>query len=276
MIGFFDSGFGGLTIMRAAVRVLPEYDYLYLGDNARAPYGGRSSKEILRFTIEAVEYLFSAGCMLIVVACNTASAEALRRVQQDYLPRRVPGRRVLGIVRPSAEEIARRRFRSVGIMATEGVVASNIYGEELSVLAPCVKVFQQACPGLVPLVESGRAGDPEAERLVAEYLDMLISRGPSLDAVLLACTHFPLLGDLFKKEAPPSVEILDQGAVVAVGLQDYLRRHPEIERHLGRQSRRSFVTTGAACHFNDLARRFYGESVESRHDGIGEIVSLLS
>jgi len=269
VIGFFDSGFGGLTVLRRVVEALPQYDYVYLGDNARAPYGSRSQAVVYRFTLEAVEYLFRLGCPLIVIACNTASAKALRRIQQEYLPGAFPDRRVLGVVRPLVEEVADRGFRRVGLLATEGVVASEAYLREIAKLDSSIRVFQKACPLLVPIIEAGEQDWEGAGMIVRRYLAELMAGAGTIDALLLACTHYPILFDTIRHHLPAHVELLEQGPIVAEKLADYLRRHPEIERRLTRGGRREFLTTDQTERFDRLARTFYGKPIRSRIVSLG-------
>jgi glutamate racemase len=263
MIGFFDSGFGGLTVLRRVVETLPQYDYLYLGDNARAPYGSRSQNVVYEFTREAVEYLFRRGCPLIVIACNTSSAKALRRIQQEYLPVAYPERRVLGVVRPLVEEVAERGFRKVGLLATEGVVASEAYLREIEKLDPAIRVFQKACPLLVPIIEAGEQEWEGAGMILRRYLDELMAEAGFIDSLLLACTHYPILYDTIRRSVPDRVEVLEQGPIVAEKLKDYLRRHPEIEGRPARGSARTFLTTDLADRCDRLARIFFGEPIRS-------------
>jgi glutamate racemase len=265
MIGIFDSGFGGLTVLKRIVERLPQYDYLYLGDNARAPYGGRSEAIVFEFTRQAVDFLFKRDCPLIIIACNTSSAKALRKIQQEILPRSYPDRRVLGVIRPSVEKIVEATSsRNVGILATEGVVLSGAYIKELEKLDPAITVHQQACPLLVPLIEAGEQDWEGTAMIVRRYLAELLARAPSADTMLLACTHYPILHDLIRKSVPPGIDILEQGPIVAEKLEDYLFRHPEIERQLGRGKKRLFTTTDTSEKFDRLAQVFYGQPVESR------------
>ncbi len=265
MIGVFDSGFGGLTVLKRIVDRMPQYNYLYLGDNARAPYGGRSEAIVFEFTRQAVDFLFKRGCPLVIIACNTSSAKALRRIQQEILPRTDPDRRVLGVIRPSVEKIVEATSsRNVGILATEGVVLSGAYIKELEKLDPAITVHQQACPLLVPLIEAGEQDWEGTEMIVRRYLAELLERAPSVDTVILACTHYPILRDLFRKSLPPHIDILEQGPIIAEKLDDYLSRHPEIERRLGRGGKRLFTTTDTSEKFDRLAQVFYGRPVESR------------
>jgi glutamate racemase len=264
MIGFFDSGFGGLTVLRRVVEVLPQYDYLYLGDNARAPYGSRSEKVVYEFTREAVADLFRRGCPLIIIACNTSSAKALRRIQQEYLPVTYPDRRVLGVVRPLVEEVADRAFHRVGLLATEGVVASEAYLREIQKLNASIQVFQKACPLLVPIIEAGEQHWEGAEMIVRRYLEELMTEAGSIDALLLACTHYPILYDTIRRNVSEHVEVLEQGTIVADKLKDYLHRHPETEQRLTRNAMRTFLTTDLTDRFDRLARTFFGGPIHSR------------
>lgn len=273
-LGIFDSGFGGLTIYRAIRERLPEYDYVYLGDNARTPYGHRSFETVYRFTSEAVRYLFERGCVLVVVACNTASARALRTVQQRLLPCLAPDRRVLGIIRPSVEALGGDRGRRrVALWGTPGTVASHSYALELAKLRPELELIEVACPLLVPLVESGELAGGGLEYFVRKYwLETLDQAGPAqqggtagaaIDALLLACTHYPLVATTIREVVPKQVQILSQGAIVAPSLADYLRRHDEIERRLSRGGTTEFLTTDASAAFDRLAEMFLGHALSS-------------
>lgn len=269
MIGFFDSGFGGLTVLKHAVKELPRYDYLYLGDNARVPYGSRSDAIVYEFTRQAVQHLFKKGCELIIIACNTSSAKALRRIQQEYLPSNYPDRRVLGVVIPMAEEVVElTSAHKVGVLATEGSVASGAYVVEIKKLNPAVEVYQQACPLLVPIIEAGEQDWEGTDMIIRRYLQELFAKEKNIDTVLLACTHYPILYQNFVRNVPPGVEVLEQGPVIARKLKDYLFRHPEIETKLGKNGKRSFLTTDTWEKFDRLANVFYGEPVHS------ELVSL--
>jgi glutamate racemase len=256
MIGVFDSGFGGLTVLSALLGRLPEYDYLYLGDSARAPYGPRSLEVVHSFTREAVEFLFDAGCPLVVLACNTASAQALRTLQQRHLPAHRPDRRILGVVRPSAEALAGVRpgaipgvtkpaltTGTVAVLGTKGTVASGSYALELAKLAPRLRLIQQACPLWVPLVEAGELSGPGTEYFLHQYLDPLFGAPDPPSRVLLGCTHYPLLLPAIRTMVPPSVEIIAQGGLVADRLADWLQRHPEMEQRLSRKGARRYATT---------------------------------
>jgi glutamate racemase len=265
-IGIFDSGYGGLTIFHAIREKLPEYDYLYLGDNARTPYGSRSFEAIFRFTTESVRYLFSQDCKLIIIACNTASAKALRSIQQKILPVQYPDRRVLGIIRPSVEELGRdTKTNTVALWATEGTVKSESFAIEIDKYAPGLTLIQTACPMLVPLVESGELEGPGTEYFVRKYWEQTTSRSHAIDLLLLACTHYPLLLPVIRKVVPDSVRILVQGDFVAPSLVDYLNRHPEIERELSHGGTQHFLTTDHTEGFDRLAQVFLGHPVVSEN-----------
>lgn len=256
MIGVFDSGFGGLTVLRAIHSLLPNYDTLYLGDSARAPYGNRSLSVVTHFTREAVEHLFQAGCSLVILACNTASAQALRTLQQRYLPIHWPRRRILGVVRPSAESLAElppgsipgitpasQACGTVAVLGTTGTIQSGSYRLELAKLAPRLRLIEQACPMLVPLVEAGELSGPGTAYFLHKYLDPLIRCAQPPTRILLGCTHYPLLLPTIRSIVPASIEIISQGPLVAAKLADWLIRHPEIEQGLSKGSARYFVTT---------------------------------
>ena len=267
-IGIFDSGYGGLTVLREIVKELPEYDFLYLGDNARAPYGTRSFATIYDYTLEAVEYLFFQNCPLVILACNTASARALRNIQQKNLPNLAPGNRVLGIIRPTAEVIGYfTETKKVGVMGTPGTIASESYILEIKHQFPEVEVFQQACPLWVPLVESGETEGEGAEYFVKEKVRELTAQNKDIDTVLLGCTHYPLLLPLIEKYMPPSIRILTQGDIVAKSLADYLKRHPEMEKRLSKKGKRQFLTTGSTEEFEERGALFFGQTVQAAESG---------
>ncbi|HEY2931315.1 MAG TPA: glutamate racemase [Acidobacteriota bacterium] len=268
-IGIFDSGFGGLTIFKCIRERLPLYDYLYLGDNARAPYGTRSFQAVLQFTTEAVRYLFTRQCQLIVIACNTASAKALRSIQQRVLPASYPDRRVLGVIRPSVEELGRQTHTgTVALWATQGTVRSESFVLELEKFASNIKLIQQACPLLVPLVESGELDGAGVEFYVQKYWTLTSRQSSQIDTLLLACTHYPLLLSTIRSVVSRPVNILVQGDFVAPSLQDYLRRHPEIEGKLTRGASVRFLTTDQSEEFDRLAQIFLGHSVRSEQIGL--------
>ncbi len=257
MIGVFDSGFGGLTILRELQKSLPQYDYLYMGDNARAPYGSRSYETIYRYTLQCVRELFSRGCPLVILACNTASARALRGIQQQVLPSEYPGRRVLGIIRPTAEEIGiYSKTGHIGIFATQGTVSSGSYLMEIGHFYPGLKVTQHACPMWVPLVECGEGGSEGAYYFVQKEMDALLKEDPEIDTILLACTHYPLLEKALRRALPLNVRLVFQGDIVAAKTVDYLTRHPEIECNLTKSGKTRFLTTDTAKFFEKGAFLF--------------------
>jgi len=263
-IGIFDSGYGGLTVFRAIADRLPAYNYIYLGDNARSPYGDHSFDTIYRYTLECVEWLFAKGCQLVILACNTASAKALRSIQQRDLPAKYPDRRVLGVIRPTAEVIGRyTKSQAVGVMGTRGTVNSESYLLEINKFFPEVKVYQQSCPMWVPLIENNEHLQAGADFFIQEYCNQLMAQSDDIDCVLLACTHYPLLLPKLKKTFPDYIEILSQGEIVANSLVDYLARHPEIEQKLGKTGFKSFYTSGDPLAFDAHASIFFGEPLKS-------------
>lgn len=265
-IGVFDSGYGGLTILREMRRRLPDYDYLYLGDNARAPYGPRSFDVVYKFTLEAVRYLFAQGCPLVILACNTASAKALRTIQQNDLPQIDPTRRVLGVIRPTVEHLGEMSHDGhIGVFATAGTVRSQSYDLEVAKLFPDFTVDSQACPMWVPLVENHEADGEGADYFVNKYVGELFTKRGDIDTVLLACTHFPILYDKIRRAVPEGVNVVCQGEVVAESLADYLRRHPEMESRLDRGGTCRYLTTENPESFSSLARIFLDEPVNVNH-----------
>lgn len=268
-IGIFDSGYGGLTILREIYRSLPQYDYLYLGDNARAPYGVRSMETVYRFTLQAVRFLFNRGCNLIILACNTASAKALRSIQQQDLPGiwETDGsnrKRVLGVIIPSVEKLPEISINGhVGILATQGTVGSNSYVLETAKYHPGITISQEACPLWVPLVEYGEAESEGADFFIRQHIDRLLEKDPHIDTVLLGCTHYPLLINKIKKYLPQGIKIIAQGDIVAQSLSDYLKRHPEIESECSKGGSLEFLTTESTCKFSEAAAVFLGHSVEA-------------
>ncbi|MDE6039299.1 MAG: glutamate racemase [Paramuribaculum sp.] len=265
-IGVFDSGYGGLTILREMRRRLPDYDYLYLGDNARAPYGPRSFDVVYKFTLEAVRYLFAQGCPLVILACNTASAKALRTIQQNDLPQIDPTRRVLGVIRPTVEHLGEMsRDGHIGVFATAGTVRSQSYDLEVAKLFPDFTVDSQACPMWVPLVENHEADGKGADYFVNKYVDELFTKRGDIDTVLLACTHFPILYDKIRRAVPEGVNVVCQGEVVAESLADYLHRHPEMESRLDRGGTCRYLTTENPESFSSLARIFLDQPVNVNH-----------
>lgn len=262
MIGVFDSGFGGLVVLREFLAQLPQYDYLYLGDNARIPYGTRSDRVVIRFTRQAVDYLFRQGCELIILACHTASAKALRTIQQTYLPERYPGRRVLGVLIPTVEEaVALSPRKRIGVIGTEGTVTSRSFEMELHKLDPQVQVFQQACPLLVPLIEEGEQDWEGTTMILQRYLASI--RQADVDTLILGCTHYSILKDKVAALIGNGTRLICSGQVTAAKLVDYLRRHPEIESRLGRGGSRRYLTTDLTPRFQRLASLFMGRNLDS-------------
>lgn len=265
-IGVFDSGYGGLTILHGIRQLLPQYDYVYLGDNARAPYGPRSFEVVYEFTRQAVHKLFELGCQLVVLGCNTASAKALRSIQQNDLPRWDANRRVLGVIRPTAEVIGKlTRNNHVGLLATEGTVKSRSYEMEIAKFWPDVKVTGQACPFWVALVEYNEADSPGADYFVKKRIDQLMQKDPEIDTILLGCTHFPLLMPKILKYTKPGIRIVPQGEYVATSLKDYLRRHTEMEAKLTKGGTTTYFTTENAEKFMDSATIFLHEKIKAEH-----------
>lgn len=265
-IGVFDSGYGGLTILKEIRRLLPGYDYLYLGDNARAPYGPRSFDVVYRFTFEAVKYLFGQGCRLVILACNTASAKALRSIQQNDLPGIDPSRRVLGVIRPTVERLGEiSRSGNIGVLGTSGTVRSRSYDMEIAKLYPNFTTTSQACPMWVPIVENNESESDGADFFVKKYIDGLFGQRPDIDTVLLACTHFPILYNKIRAAIPDTVKVICQGEIVAGSLADYLRRHPEMERQCSRGGRCRYLTTENPESFSSLAKIFLDKPVTVDH-----------
>jgi glutamate racemase len=272
-IGVFDSGYGGLTVLRSLVDRLPQYDYLYLGDNARAPYGNRSFDTIYQYTLQAVSWLFDQGCPLVILACNTASAKALRTIQQQDLPRMAPDKRVLGVIRPTAEVMGHYTSSGhVGILATPGTVQSDSYVIEMSKFFPDVKVHQQACPLWVPLIEQGEHTGPGADYFVQKDLTALLQQSNETDLILLACTHYPLLEEKIRQYMPADKKVLGQGGIVADRLADYLVRHPEMESRLAKTGAVRFYTTDSVADFDRRGAMFYGAAVQSVHLSPDELI----
>ena len=260
MLGFFDSGFGGLSVVREIQKTLPSYSLIYLGDNARSPYGSRALDVIHRYTLEGVVELFRRGAELIIVACNTSSSVALRKIQQEYLPSHYPDRRVLGIVIPTAEEVSSQSVTKViGILATEATVNSMAYLQEIQKIDAQVVVHQQPCPLLVPIIE---AGDLAAlEEPARHYVQELLSKDSRIDTVLLGCTHYALIEEALRSLIPARTRIVSQGSIVAAKLADYLRRHPEMEQRLERSGNETFLTTEYSPRIQRLATQFFGRPI---------------
>ncbi len=268
-IGVFDSGYGGLTILKEIAAVLPAYDYIYLGDNARTPYGTRSFDTVYQYTLECVNWFFKQGCSLVILACNTASAKALRTIQQNDLERIAPGKRVLGVIRPTTEVVGRyTQTGHVGILATNGTVQSGSYPIEIKKFFPQVQVHQQACPMWVPLVENNEHNSAGADYFVKKSIDSLLLQGPDIDTVLLGCTHYPLLLPAIEQHLPPGITVVSQGAIVAESLKNYLQRHPEIDRECSKTGKMAFYTTDSAESFDSAAAIFFGKQVKSQHTAL--------
>ena len=269
-IGVFDSGYGGLTVLREIVKELPQFDYLYMGDNARAPYGPRSFDTVYHYTLECVEWFFSQGCELVILACNTASAKALRTIQQKDLPGIDPNKRVLGVIRPTTEMIGQySKTGQVGVLGTTGTVQSNSYPIEIAKFFPQVKVYQEACPMWVPLIENNEYNKPGADYYVKQYLNSILSAHPRIDTLLLACTHYPLLMGKIKQFVPQGVSIISQGGIVAKSLADYLAKHPHLAEKCSKNGQISFYTTDSTSDFNNHATVFFGHPVASKHLDLG-------
>ena len=269
-IGIFDSGYGGLTILHGIRQRLPEYDYMYLGDNARAPYGSRSSEVVYQFTRQAVLKLFDMGCQLVILGCNTASAKALRSIQQRDLPEWDPDRRVLGIIRPTAEVIGNlTTTRHVGLLATPGTILSGSYELEIAKLFPDIRLSGVGCPLWASIVEAGEADSPGADYFVKKRIDMLLRKDPDIDAIILGCTHYPLLMNSIVTHVPPGVRIIPQGEYVANSLRSYLDRHKSLESMLTRGGGCQYLTTESEEKFSETARIFLHEQVNVKHVDLG-------
>lgn len=265
-IGVFDSGYGGLTVLKELVAHLPDYDYLYLGDNARAPYGSRSFDTVYEYTLECVTHLFDRGCELIILACNTASAKALRTIQQRDLSAFGPGKRVLGVIRPTTEIVGNySKSGHVGVFATKGTVTSGSYPIEIGKSFPALQVFQEACPMWVPLIENNELNNPGAEYFVKQYIDRLFVQSRYIDTIILACTHYPILKEEINRHLPAGVTLLSQGSIVAHSLEDYLNRHTDMKERLSKNSTLNFLTTDTAGLFDEQASLFFGAPVSSQH-----------
>ena len=261
-IGVFDSGYGGLTILSKVREALPEYDYIYLGDNARTPYGTRSFEIVYEFTLQAVNKLFEMGCHLVILACNTASAKALRTIQMNDLPNIDPDRRVLGVIRPTAECIgSMTQTRHVGILATAGTIKSESYPLEVHKLFEDIKVSGEACPMWVPLVENNEASGEGADFFIRKYIDNLLAKDRQIDTLVLGCTHYPILLPKIQKFIPQGVKVVAQGEYVATSLKDYLHRHPEMDMKCTREGKCRFYTTEAEDKFIESASMFLNENI---------------
>ncbi|WP_295792426.1 glutamate racemase [Mucilaginibacter sp.] len=269
-IGIFDSGYGGLTVFRSIFNQLPQYDYIYLGDTARTPYGNRSFQTIHQYTWECVQWLFKQGCPLVILACNTASAKALRNIQQLDLKGQDPAKRVLGVIRPTAEVIGNyTKTKEIGVLGTKGTIQSESYKMEIGKFFPDVKVHQQACPLWVPLIENGEYDKPGADYFVQKYLDQVLAQSANIDTLLLACTHYPLIQQKITAYLPANIQVVSQGDIVAHSLVDYLQRHPEMESSISTgKTQRFFTTTDDTADFDFYGELFFGAKVQS---GFAEI-----
>jgi glutamate racemase len=265
-IGVFDSGIGGLTVLKEIVKKLPQYDYIYLGDNARAPYGTRSFETVYEYTLECVQKLFELNCQLVILACNTASAKALRNIQQLDLERIAPTKRVLGVIRPTSEIVGNySKTKHVGVLGTTGTILSDSYKIEIEKFFPNIKVYQEACPIWVPLIENNEINSLGTDFFVQKNLDTLFTKSNNIDTIILGCTHYPLLLDTIKKYIPKNITLLLQGEIVASSLADYLIRHPEIENKISKNSLVDYYTTDSIAVFNSIAKQFLGKPIESKH-----------
>ena len=262
-IGIFDSGYGGLTIFDKIREAMPAYDYIYLGDNARTPYGPRSFEVVYRFTKQAVETLFHEGCQMVILACNTASAKALRTIQQNDLPQWDPQRRVLGVIRPTVELMDQiSRTKHIGILGTNGTISSGSYAIEIEKMFPHIMVTGEACPMWVPLVENNEFNTPGADYFVQKHLEHILALDPQIDTLVLGCTHYPLLMDKIRSFLPQEITVFAQGEYVAASLVDYLKRHPEMDERLTKQGKCRFLTTESASKFSEAASVFLSHPVE--------------
>lgn len=265
-IGVFDSGYGGLTILREMRKVMPEYDYMYLGDNARAPYGTRSFDVVYQFTLEAVKSLFERGCHLVILACNTASAKALRSIQQKDLPGLDPDRRVLGVVIPTVEALGGiTKNGNIGVLGTPGTISSGTYDIEIAKFFPQYRTVTSACPMWVPLVENKEFDAPGADYFVKKYVEQLFSEEPEIDTIVLGCTHYPLLLDKIRRQVAGRAEIVTQGELVANSLKDYLHRHPEMDSKCTKNGTCTYLTTENPVKFTELAEIFLNAPIEATH-----------
>lgn len=265
-IGVFDSGYGGLTILHEIRQLLPQYDYVYLGDNARAPYGSRSFEVVYKFTRQAVLKLFERGCHLVILGCNTASAKALRSIQMRVLPELCPDRRVLGIIRPTAEIIGGlTKTRHIGILATEGTITSRSYEMEIGKLHPDIKVSGQACPLWAAIVEANEADSPGADYFVKKRIDQLLLKDFLIDTIVLGCTHYPLLMNSIVRHCPTGVRVVSQGSYVASSLETYLQRHADMDANCTRRGHCHYLTTESESRFRECARIFLHEDIDVEH-----------
>ncbi len=264
-IGIFDSGFGGLTVLAEIEKLLPEYNYIYLGDNMRAPYGNRSYEAVYEYTLDAVKWLFNQGCRLVIIACNTASAKALRSIQQNDLPKIDPTKRVLGVIRPTVEIVGDiTKTKHVGILGTTGTIKSKSYEIEIGKLHPQINVIGEACPMWVPLVENHEYNNEGADYFIKQHIDRLLDKDKKIDTIILGCTHYPLLIEKIKKYTPQNITIITQGTYVAQSLKDYLFRHPEIEVMCNKKSNTDFYTTDSTEEFDEFASKIFNREIKAQ------------
>ncbi len=259
IIGVFDSGLGGLSVFKSLLKELPGYNYIYLGDNARLPYGEKSQETIYEFTLEAVDYLFSEGANLIIIACNTASSQALRKLQQEYLPKKYPNRKILGVIRPLVEAAAAKNYKKIGIIGTKATIESGAYTHELNKLNKLLKVENMSAPLLVPLIEEGWANKPETKMILKKYLRPLKTK--QIDSLILACTHYPFLYDKIKKIMGRNIDVPHPGEIIAASLKDYLSRHPELGLKPEKKATHHFITTDEPSLFKILGEKFLGQKI---------------
>lgn len=265
-IGVFDSGYGGLTVLNEFLKELPEYDFIYLGDNARSPYGTRSYDVVYEYTLQAVEQLFSMGCELVILACNTASAKALRTIQQRDLPKIDANKRVLGVIRPSIEAVGLlTQTQCVGVLGTVGTIRSNSYPMEIGKLYPEIKVFQEACPMWVPLVENNEFKSEGGRYFIKKNLNNLLKQNDDIDTIILGCTHYPLLQDEIRSYLPKHINLVSQGEIVAKSLRNYLERHPEMDIRCSKKGITEYYTTEFVDSFEEKASRFLNTTLTAKH-----------
>ena len=265
-IGVFDSGYGGLTVLKEIEKQLPDYDYLYLGDNARAPYGTRSFETVYEYTLQCVKKLFDMGCPLVILACNTASAKALRNIQQKDLPLIAPEKRVLGVIRPTTEVVGKySKTGHIGVLGTTGTITSNSYPIEIAKFYPNMVVHQEACPMWVPIVENNEIESDASDIFIRKNLENLLSKDKNIDTIILGCTHYPLLMTKIKQHLPDNIKLVSQGEIVAESLVEYLKRHDELEQKCTKGGSIEFFTTDSSENFDSAASMFYGKPVKSSH-----------
>jgi len=264
-IGVFDSGYGGLTVLKSLMAKLPQHDFIYYGDNGRAPYGERSFEEVYDFTLDATKKLFDLGCPLVILACNTASAKALRTIQQKYLPLYEPNKRVLGVIRPSAEVVGElSKTHHIGLLATEGTVRSNSYKLELEKFSPHIELFQLACPKWVPLIEEDLVYSEFGKAQIQKDVNTLLARSPQIDTIILACTHYPIIEDLIRSVVPQEIQLVAQGEIVAQSLVDYLERHPDMNEKIAKNATVTYYTSGDSELFDRQAKKFMNLETHSK------------